>query len=556
MSAQPCEQRETPVRPTPDDGTLDPRVRRLVLPTHIVWTAGAVAEPEHLLSDGDACCTMQAAGEGAVASVLLDFGRELHGGVRLDSPQAPKRPPARVRLRFGESVSEAMGEPNQDHAIHDLEALVPWYGHVELGTTGFRFVRIDLLAAEAPLVLRAARAVFVYRDLPRRGSFECSDERLNRIWDVGAHTVHLCMQDLVWDGVKRDRLPWIGDLHPEQRVISTVFGDAEVVRATLDRVRDHTPLPGWMNGISSYSLWWILCQRDWHRYHGNAAYLGEQRGYLLGLLDQVAGSVDAAGQEHLDGWRFLEWPTSQDATAIDAGLQALTALALVAGSELCRVLGEAEAAERAAAAARRAAACRRAPTASKQANALAVLAAMADPEQTNREALARDPHRGLSTFYGYYVLEARARAGDHAGCLDLIRAYWGGMVDLGATSFWEGFDVDWLAGAARIDELVPEGRHDVHAEYGDDCYTGLRHSLCHGWAAGPTAWLSEHVLGLSPAAPGFARLRVAPHLAGLAWARGTLPTPHGVVEVRHERRDDGTVATCLDAPPGIALAGG
>lgn len=30
------------------------------------------------------------------------------------------------------------------------------------------------------------------------------------------------------------------------------------------------------------------------------------------------------------------------------------------------------------------------------------------------------------------------------------------------------------------------------------CYVGLRHSFCHGWASGPTAWLSRHVLGIEP----------------------------------------------------------
>lgn len=76
------------------------------------------------------------------------------------------------------------------------------------------------------------------------------------------------------------------------------------------------------------------------------------------------------------------------------------------------------------------------------------------------------------------------------------------MLDLGATTFWEDFDIKWLDNAARIDELVPEGKVDVHRSYGDFCYKGFRHSFCHGWASGPTAWLSEHVLGISIVEPG------------------------------------------------------
>jgi alpha-L-rhamnosidase len=528
-------------------GRLDPRVRRFVMPARVVWTSGKVSAAEHLLTDDDHACTLQPPAKGETTSLLLDFGRELHGGVRLETPDIRPKKSAKVRIRFGESAAEAMGMPDMDHTIHDHEALLPWMGHTEVGNTGFRFVRIDLIDLEATVVLNNVYAVFLYRDLEYRGSFRCSDERLNKIWDVGAYTVHLCMQDHVWDGVKRDRLVWIGDLHPEMMVISTVFGSHEIVPASLDYVRNRTPLPGWMNGIGSYSLWWILCHRDWYRYHGNLEYLRQQRPYLLGLLEQVRRSLEPSGKEKLAGHRFLEWPTSRDPTAIDAGLQALVALALKAGSELCEVIGEKEAARDATAASALAASHQRPPSPSKQANALRVLAGMADAGSVNREILARNPFSALSTFYGYYILQARAQAGDHRGCLDLIRSYWGGMLDAGATTFWEGFELEWLPGAGRIDELTPPGKKDLHADFGDYCYVGLRHSLCHGWAAGPTAWLTEHVLGLSPAAPGFEKIAVRPNLAGLDWAEGTLPTPHGLLKVRHDQRG-GKVETKIDAP--------
>lgn len=534
------------------DGLRDPRVRRFLMPARIVWTSGqGIDTPENLLRGDDSVCTLTPGEAGEPPGVLLDFGRELHGGIRLDVKTTGTRKPARIRVRFGESVSEAMGTPNNDHAIHDFDTLAAWMGHTEIGGTGFRFVRLDLRDTETTLVLRSVQAVFLYRDLPYHGSFLCSDDRLNRIWEVGAYTVHLCMQDHVWDGIKRDRLAWIGDLHPEAMVIASVFGNHEIVPATLDYVRDRTPLPGWMNGISSYSLWWILIQRDWFRCHGDRAYLEEQRSYLIGLLEYLGAKLDGQGRERLDGTRFLEWPTSGDPTAIDLGLQSLMTLALRAGAELCALLGETDAGARATAGANRAAACARPPSASKQANALAVLAGRADAGEVNHRLLAQDPYRGLSTFYGYYVLQARARAGDHAGCLDLIRTYWGGMLDAGATTFWEGFDIDWLEGSSRIDELVPPGRRDLHADFGDWCYKGLRHSLCHGWAAGPTAWLMEQVLGIAPAAPGFAAVTVRPHLADLAYARGTMPTPHGLIEVAHERRDDGTIETTLTLPEGV-----
>ena len=50
----------------------------------------------------------------------------------------------------------------------------------------------------------------------------------------------------------------------------------------------------------------------------------------------------------------------------------------------------------------------------------------------------------MLTFYGYFILKARAQAGDYQGAMDNIREYWGSMLDLGATTFWEDFDLDWM----------------------------------------------------------------------------------------------------------------
>jgi alpha-L-rhamnosidase len=107
------------------------------------------------------------------------------------------------------------------------------------------------------------------------------------------------------------------------------------------------------------------------------------------------------------------------------------------------VLGEATSAEVCRRAVKRLHKFTPAPTPSKQAHALRAIASLAGAEQTNRDVLAANSFRGLSTFYGYYVLQGRAMAGDHAGAIDLIRRYWGGMLDLGATSFWEHFELDW-----------------------------------------------------------------------------------------------------------------
>lgn len=553
----------------------DPRVRDYITPKRIVWqSAGdqaAVEHPESLLTLGNGQATLDAPtvppcvlrNNGKAPAILLDFGRELHGGIQLMVSDSSKNRPVRVRVRFGESVSEAMcdevyGAKNatNDHAVRDQTCLVPWLGTHEIGNTGFRFVRIDLVEPNSFLVLKAARAVFVHRDLPYRGTFRCNDERLNQIWRTGAYTVHLNMQDYVWDGIKRDRLVWLGDMHPETMTIGAVFGNVDVVPASLDLARDGTPLPKWMNTISSYSMWWVLIHRSWYQQHGDLAYLRRQQPYLTGLLEQLIACVGPDNAERIPEVRFLDWPSAGNAKTLHAGLHSLLILTLQAGGDLCGFLDDAAMQAKCLDAVARLKKHVPDPGDSKQAAALMALAGLRDAAGLNREVMAVGGPKRMSTFYGYYVLQARAKAGDYQGCLDCIRDYWGGMLDLGATTFWEDFDLDWTPNAAGIDELVPPGKKDIHADFGNHCYKGLRHSLCHGWASGPTAWLSEHVLGVQILEPGCKKVKIEPHLGDLDWVEGTFPTPRGEIKVRHEKQPDGSVRSTVEAPDGVEIVRG
>ena len=397
------------------------------------------------------------------------------------------------------------------------------------------------------------RAILRYRDVPYLGSFRCDDGRLNRIWETGAYTVHLNMQEYLWDGVKRDRLVWLGDMHPEVMTVQSVFGGNEVVRRSLDHVRDNTPLPGWMNWIAAYSMWWVIIHRDLYMYEGDLNYLGEQQEYMRALLRVLASQMDGDRENLQGGQRLLDWPTSQMPDVIHAGYQALMVMAMEAGAEIGGWLGDRQMQSECHGALRRLR--RHVPDhlRNKQAAAMLVLAGLAGPGKVCRTVIARGGAEGFSTFYGYYMLEALAEGGLYDEALQIISDYWGAMLDLGATTFWEDLNYAHAAGAARIDEPVPAGKFDIHAESGAYCYKGLRHSLCHGWASGPTPWLSRHVLGIVPLEPGCKSVAVRPHLGHLKWAEGTFPTPWGVIRVRHERGADGKVSTSVSAPDGVRV---
>jgi len=542
--------------------------RKYITAERIVWmsdsTGKEVQHPESILRPGVGQADLNQgeylklnSTKNSFPGIVLDFGREIQGGLEIITTIKNKNPAGKVRVRFGESVSETMSTAGEkgatnDHAMRDFEITLPWLGRLEIGNSGFRFVRIDLMDPDACLEIKEISAISIYQDIPYLGSFTCNDDRLNKIWLTGAYTVHLNMQDYLWDGIKRDRLVWLGDMHPEIMTVNTVFGYNEVVPKSLDFARDLTPLPNWMNGISSYSMWWILIQRDWYYYQGNLKYLKEQKSYLTGLLKQLSKEIDSDGKEILGGGRFLDWPSKSNREAVHAGLQSLMIMAFQSGNELCNILGDRETADLCQLCVKKL--IKHVPdiAGSKQAASLLSLAGLIPSEQACKEIKKDGVHR-MSTFYGYYMLKALAKGGDYEEALNDIREYWGGMLDLGATTFWEDFDIDWMKNAARIDEIVPKGKVDVHSTYGNYCYKGFRHSFCHGWASGPTSWLSQYVLGVNVLKPGCREISIEPHLGDLQWVKGTFPTPYGVVEIEHKKRSDGTVKTTFKAPRGVRV---
>jgi hypothetical protein len=555
---------------------VDPRIRTYVYPKRILWFTSAERHDDGwqerrrtenldlLLKDkfGQVCEGRFASSTGTklinngeMPGFILDFGRELHGGVQLGmSPKATSG--ARLRLRFGESVSETMSSPGDgrhatnDHALRDFELAVPSFGSIEVGHTGFRFLRVDLITG-GEVGFEFIRAVSLMRPMKPIGFFRSSDERLNRIFETAVRTVHLCCQEYLWDGIKRDRLVWMGDLHPEAMTIMNVFGAEEIIPRSLDYMAATATPEKWMHGMPTYTLWWIRNLADWYRYTGDVEYVKKHIGYLEKTFDKVCGAI-RDGEWVEDG--FLDWPTWHDKSASKAGAQGLAYLALIDVEMLAKALGNESMAHRAKQCSRDFKNHRPDPRQEKSAAAMLALAGLREPEEMYSQVLGVDGYKKVSTFYGYYMLEAMSAAGKNQRALNTVRDYWGGMLDMGATSFWEDFDLAWTNNAFRIDELPVAGKRDIHGDFGQFCYPGFRHSLCHGWSCGPAAWCINNILGIRPISTGCKEVEIKPFLGDLQWVEGAMALPDGRrIHVRCEKRSNGSVETKVNAPSDVSI---
>ena len=543
----------------------DDRVIKYVYPKKVLWSEN-IENPERILEIKDAQ-TIITSGENCLifkrgSSILLDFGREMQGGIQIYTSIWNQEHPkyANVRVRFGESAMECMSDATDldssatnEHAVRDSEYRISWLGMTEIGNTGFRFVRIDMLS-DLCIPVWSIRAKFQYRDMPLLGTFECDDERINKIWQTAVYTVLLNMQEYVWDGIKRDRLVWIGDMHPETSTIQYVFGKQKCVEKSLDLIRDTTPLPGIMNGITAYSMWWLLIHHDYFMHFGDIDYLARQHEYMARLIRFLGEYIADDGSITIENC-FLDWPSSTNPDGQRAGVHALFTMVCDGCVDMFQALGDKESAEYSAECSNKLKKYSYTHNNLKQALALQVLSGLKNSSEAFDELLCKDGAHGFSTFLGYYILNAMAKSGNHEFALKCMKEYWGGMLDLGATTFWEDFDLNWTKNCSKIDEILPpeSEKDDIHGDFGGYCYKGYRHSFCHGWASGPAPFLMEYILGIKPIQPGFKQVSIKPNLAGLKYVHGTVPTPYGIIEVKVTHNADGTQKVDYKVPCGVEV---
>jgi hypothetical protein len=467
--------------------------------------------------------------------VILDFGREIVGRVHLVSSA---NEPIRTQTSYGESAEEALHAPYMGVRTVSIAPHGDAYGP----KSAFRYVR--LTAADAPsLALSTADVQGITYPVEYKGSFESSDPLLNRIWETGAYTAHLCMQDDIWDGVKRDRARWMGDLDVSGRVINDVFAERDLMESTMTALVGDGPVERPINTIAGYSAFWITGQADFYRHTGEIAYLRGEHQHLLEILRVMDSDLDGNGlftnpEKHKI---FVDWSPdfNLDTSEARAATHFEYALAYAEAAYLLTEIGDkANAATYSVRADRlRGAAQAYLLDASTstfgkrwQTNAMAVLAGAATPHQEqaiwsgvlSHVIAPQDSETVITPYYGYYVLSAMAALNHRTDALEWMRKYWGGMIAEGATSFWEAYDPRWP-------------RQDFHAHLEADNKTGYYVSLAHGWSSGPTAWLMEQVLGIQPTAAGFRTVTIRPDLAGLASARGAEPTPRGLIRVDVQR---------------------
>ncbi|MGD0009135.1 MAG: alpha-L-rhamnosidase, partial [Terriglobia bacterium] len=247
--------------------------------------------------------------------LVLGFGKECPGRIRVISASPA---PMRLEVQYGESVEEALSSPY----LGANELVVPPYGTVYGPKSAFAYALIRFLGGSSPLRFKAIDVDYIYYPVRQMGSFESSDPLLDKIWQVGAYTAHLCMQDAIWDGPKRDRMCLAGGLDVSARVISSVFGDRFLIDKSLKGLIADAgnPVSKDVNGIPGYSALWVLCEADYFRHTGDIVHLRSVHESLRGLMEYMATQLDDKGlfTNSKNRSTFVDWSPDLDGDSAES----------------------------------------------------------------------------------------------------------------------------------------------------------------------------------------------------------------------------------------------
>jgi alpha-L-rhamnosidase len=465
-------------------------------------------------------------------SLFLDFGRQTFGYIRLHDVAGQ----GKVRLVYGESWEEAN---DFEHCETFDELVLSESGSSEAIVPHSRALRYVRISWEEGVGIGRASLLYEYLPVEYRGSFRCSNDTMNEIWNVAAYTLHLNTREFFLDGLKRDRWVWSGDAYQSYLMNYYLFFDLPVTRRTIIALRGKDPIDHHLNTILDYSLYWFMGLEDYYHFTGDINFIREQYDRMIGLMEYCLSRTNADGM--LEGqpgdWVFVDWADMEKEGELSFE-QMLFCLSLESVSRFAELLGDEERAvkyrpiadklrqdiqdifwddEQAAFIHRRINGVIDSFV-TKHPNMMALLFGFLNPEKkeaVKRQVMLNPAIPAITTPYmRFYELAAMCEIGEHAYVLDEILRYWGGMLDLGATSFWEEYDPH----ASLPEQYAMYGR-----KYGK--------SLCHAWGASPLYLTGKYFLGVTPAKPGYEEVLIRPSLGGLDWMEGKVPVPEGEVTV-------------------------
>ncbi len=426
-----------------------------------------------------------------------------------------------------------------------------------------RYLLITLRRQFEPVKIRKFQLVESTYPVDYKGSFRCSDDFMNRLWEISAYTLKLCMEDSFTDCPLYEQTLWVGDARNEALFAYPVFGAWDLskrcIRITAESL-EHLPLAGsqvpssWDSLIPIWSFLWEISAWEYYFETGDRDFLRQLWPALLENMLEAERRIDQqSGLFSSPTWNLFDWSGSDIKHRIVIHNTMFFIGALSAAAKCAEVLNVPDMKEK------------------WEKLRLELIDAVNWHWDSDRQAWPdalddqdREPSEKISVhncflsllydvadernrdsaissaicppdemvkvgspFATQYLYETFEKIGHPELILDSFYPTYQPMLKEDASTVWEVF-------AGSLPHYKPTRSH------------------CHAWSSSPTWFLNRIVLGIKMTEIAAKAFDISPVITRFDWAEGSRATIHGPVKVFWEKTSD-TLTITASGPKGVKL---
>lgn len=425
----------------------------------------------------------------------------------------------------------------------------------------FRYLRLRITTTDSALRIRSLDLTRTHYPLDITGSFASSSDKDARLWEVSVRTLLNCMHETFEDCPFYEQLQYAMDTRAEALFSLHLSADDRLIRRAIEDFAASGDATGLTESrspsvepqfIPGFSLYWVRMVADHVDHIGDRAFTERFSGRIDGVLGWFNDRLSPDGfiispEDNGTVWNFVDWT---DAWRISRGVPDL-------GPRRTNTIATFMYIATLRAAASIAQFCDRTGLSLEYTSRADNLTAQitSGPAWDTETRYFRDSDRGrpASLHAQVWAVLSGAVTGDKAA--DLLRraasddqlapCSYAATLDLFDALRSAGVDdgIDWTPWEDMLAMNLTTWEEDTVSQRSD----------CHAWGSVPLQHFPRYVLGVRPAAPGFAAATIHPAPSDLTWARGSVPTPQGLITVQWTRTGEGRRAVTVTAPPGLGL---
>jgi len=405
-----------------------------------------------------------------------------------------------------------------------------------------RYVFMTFRNQKSPIRIRNFRLIESTYPIEQIGSFQCSDSRLDQIWQISARTLKLCMEDTFTDCPLYEQTLWVGDARNEAVFALSTFGAKDIAQRCIKlagQSLERFPIVGcqvpssWDIHLPAWSFLWGISVWDYYFYSGDADFLKTTWDWVIQNLEGAEKLLDENGLFSGPFWNMFDWSGVDDKHRTVLHNSMLLVGAINEAQKCADVLQDKDRQawlgkfrERVKSSINRFWDDERnsyidsihgngklSNSISQHTSFLSILYDII--EERNFEAAVENMLNPLkemvkvgSPFAMMYYFEALEKIGRKDEIIKSIYDSYVPMLEDGATTVWEVFPSS---------EFRPGGFPT--------------RSHCHAWSSAPLYFLNRIILGIKQVEPGGTVFEISPRLNGLSWAKGAIVTVHGPLKV-------------------------